>query len=449
MSADSRNQGLKTGAGGEPGRLVAYLNARLVDPASRLDAPGALLTVGGEIKDFGPRLFADGAPAGVASVDCRGHALVPGLIDTRVFVGEPGAEHKETLASASEAAAAGGITTLLCMPNTSPVIDEPAIVEYVARRAHNTSIVNVYPMAAITKGLGGKEIAELGLLKAAGAIAFTDGDRAVASALVMRRALSYARRFNALIVQHAEEPALARDGAMNEGEVATRLGLPGIPAAAETMMIERDVRLAKLTGGRLHIAQVSCFESIEVIARAKAEGVEVSCGVSPYHFALNETAVGEYRTFCKTSPPLRPEMDRRAVVAAIADGTIDVIASSHDPQDVESKRQPFAQAAYGMVGLETMLPLVLEMVHGRTVGLATALKAMTATPARLFGLPSGAIRIGAPADLALLDLDVPWRIDTERFRSKSKNAPYDARPVQGRAIMTIVGGRLVHDLYTA
>ena len=449
MSADAKNPGLKAGSGGEQGRLVAYLNARLIDPASGLDTPGALLTVGGEIKDFGPRLFADGPPSGVASVDCRGHALIPGLIDTRVFVGEPGAEHKETLASASEAAAAGGITTLLCMPNTSPVIDEPAIVEYVARRALNTSIVNVFPMAAVTKGLGGKEIAELGLLKAAGAIAFTDGDRAVASALVMRRALSYARRFNALIVQHAEEPALARDGAMNEGEVATRLGLPGIPAAAETMMIERDVRLAKLTNGRLHIGQISCAESIEVIARAKAEGVEISCGVSPYHFALNETAVGEYRTFCKTSPPLRSEVDRRAVVAAIADGTIDVIASSHDPQDVESKRQPFAQAACGMVGLETMLPLVLELVHGRKVDLLTALKAMTATPARLFGLPSGAIKIGAPADLALLDMDVPWRIDTERFRSKSKNAPYDARPVQGRAIMTVVGGRLVHDLYSA
>jgi dihydroorotase len=440
---------LRIGAGGEPGRLVAYLNARLIDPASGLDVAGALLAVGGEIKDFGPRLFADGVPSGVLAVDCRGHALIPGLIDTRVFVGEPGAEHKETLASASEAAAAGGITTLVCMPNTSPAIDEPSIVEYVARRARDTSIVNVHPMAAISKGLGGKEIAELGLLKAAGAIAFTDGDRAVGSPLVMRRALSYAKRFDGLIVQHAEEPSLARDGAMNEGEVSTRLGLPGIPTAAEAMMVERDVRLAKLTGGRLHIAQVSCADSIEVIRRAKAEGLSVTCGAAPYHFALNETAIGEYRTFCKTSPPLRTESDRRALVAAIADGTIDVIASGHDPQDVESKRQPFAQAAFGMVGLETMLPLALELVHGGHMPLATALKAMTSAPARLLGLASGVIAIGAPADLAIVHLDVPWRIDPERFKSKSKNAPYEGRPVQGRAVKTVVGGRLVHDLYAA
>ena len=440
---------LELGNGGEAGRRVAYLNARLIDPSSGLDVEGALLTVGGEIADMGPRLFADGVPAGVATVDCRGHALIPGLIDTRVFVGEPGAEHKETLASASEAAAAGGITTFLCMPNTTPAIDEPAIVEYVARRARENSIVNVHPMAAITKGLGGKEIAELGLLKEAGAIAFTDGDRAVGSALVMRRALSYGRHFGALIVQHAEEPSLSRDGAMNEGEVATRLGLPGIPTAAEAMMVDRDVRLARLTGGRLHVAQVSCAEALEPIRRAKADGIAVSCGIAPHHFALNETAIGEYRTFCKTSPPLRSEADRRAMVAAIADGTIDVIASGHDPQDVESKRQPFAQAAYGMVGLETMLPLALELVHGGHVPLETVLRAMTATPARLFGLPGGMLKVGAPADLALVDLDVPWRIDPERFRSKSKNAPYESRPVQGRAIMTIVGGRLVHDLYAA
>ncbi|WP_439814731.1 dihydroorotase [Zavarzinia sp. CC-PAN008] len=424
------------------GRRIAYVNARLLDPATRLDAPGALLTQGGEILDAGPRLFADGIPADVAVIDCGGDCLAPGLIDMRVFIGEPGAEHMETIESASKAAAAGGITTMIMMPNTEPPIDEPALVDYVERRARVTSDVRVHAMAGITKGLAGKEMAEMGLLKAAGAVAFTDGRHAVADALVLRRALSYATGFGMLVVQHAEEPRLST-GAMNEGEVATRLGLPGIPAAAEAIQIERDVRLVALTGARYHVAQVSCADSLEVIRGAKERGLAVTCGVSPHHFALNETAVAEYRTFAKTSPPLRAEADRLAIVEGLRDGTIDVISSSHDPQDQESKRQPFAQAASGVIGLETMLPIALELHLNGYLSLLDLLARMTINPARLLGLNRGVLKAGAKADFFVFDPEAPWIIRAEKLRSKSKNSPYDGRPIQGRVRRTVVAGRTV------
>jgi len=425
---------------------VAYTNARLLDPASGLDAIGGLLTEGNQILDLGPRLFNAGRPEGAVTVDCGGKCLAPGLIDMRAFLGEPGGENRETLASASEAAAAGGVTTLVALPHTDPPIDSGALVEFVHRRARETALVHVLPMAAVTKGLLGKEMTELGLLAEAGAVCVGDGDRAVASARLMRRILSYASAFDLLVTQHVEDPSLAAGGAMTEGEVAMRLGLPGIPNAAEVILVERDLRLVELTGGRWHAAGLSTADGVEAIRQAKARGLNVTCAVAPHHFALNDTAVGEYRTFAKTSPPLRSEADRKAIVAGLADGTIDVICSNHQPEDTESKRQPFAQAAFGVVGVETMLPITLEMVHNKHLSLLDALKRLTLGPAELLRLKSGRLAKGAPADLVLFAVDAPWLIDAERLSSKSKNSAFDRRPVQGRVLRTVVAGRTVYTL---
>jgi len=428
-----------------PTDRVAYVNARLLDPASGLDAPGALLTEGREIADLGPALFADGVPDGIAVVDCEGHCLAPGLVDMRAHLREPGAEHKETLATAGRAAAAGGVTSIVCMPNTDPVIDQIALIEFIARRARETSVVKIYPAAAITRGLGGEELTEMAMLLEAGAVAFTDADRAVADSRVMLRALSYARAFDALIMQHPEDAMLTRGGDMNDGELATRLGLTGIPNAAEPIIIERDLRLLAMTGGRYHVAHLSTADAVAVVRGAKDRGLNVTCAVAPHHFALNDTAADDYRTFAKVSPPLRAEDDRRAMVDGLANGTIDVICSDHAPHDQDSKRLPFAQAANGIVGLETMLPLALEMVHNGDVALLDLLRAMTVTPADLIGLPAGRLAAGAPADLVLFDLDRPWRIDVDALRSKSKNSPFDGRPVQGRVLRTVVRGNTVFE----
>ena len=424
---------------------VAYVGARLLDPASGMDTEGALLTEGETIAGLGPDLFADGVPEGVETVDCAGHCLAPGLVDMRVQLREPGQEHKETMATASAAAAGGGVTTMACLPNTNPVLDEVSLIGFVERRAREIGTVNIHPFAAVTKGLQGQNLTEMGLLSAAGALAFTDGTRVVADALVMRRALAYARAFDLLIIQHPEDPALAAGGAMNEGEMSTRLGLPGIPAAAESIMLARDIRLVELTGGRYHAAHVSTADSVAVVRRAKDRGLEVSCDTAPPYFALNEIAVGQYRTFAKLSPPLRDESDRRAIVEGLKDGTIDAIASDHAPHDQDSKRLPFAQAEFGAVGLETLLSVAVELYHNGHMGLLDVIGALTCRPADILGLPSGRLKTGAPADLVVIDLDRPWRIDAARFRSKSKNSPFDGRPAQGRAVRTVVGGRTVFE----
>lgn len=420
---------------------AAYTNARLIDPASGLDTTGALVMEDGLIVELGSDIE---VPDGAEVVDCGGRVLCPGLIDMRVFVGEPGAEHKETLASASEAAAAGGVTCIIVQPNTDPVLDDVALVEYIKRQARDKAKVRIHPMAAITRGLRGEQMAELGLLSQADAVAFTDADRAVVNAQVLRRVLSYASAFGLLVCQYAEEPELAADGVMNEGEVAMRLGLPGIPTQAETIMVERDLRLVEMTGGRYHAACLSTAQAIEAMARGKAAGLPVTAAAAVHSFALNEGAVGEYRSFAKTAPPLRNEADRQAVVAGLADGTIDVICSCHDPQDVESKRLPFELAATGIIGLETMLPLALELYHNGDMSLPALLATMTSRPAELLGLRGGKLASGAPADLLVFDPDMPWRIDEDQFHSKSKNTPYHDRPVQGRPWRTIVDGKVVY-----
>jgi dihydroorotase len=426
-------------------RAVVFLNARVVDPSRDLDAPGAVIVADKRIVAAGPEAARAARPAGAEIVDCRGAIVAPGLVDMRVFVGEPGAEHRETFASAGHAAAAGGVTTIVTMPDTDPVIDDVALVDFIARRARDEAAVRVYPMAALTRGLEGREMTELGLLKEAGAIGFTDGRRTITDALVMRRALTYARDFDAVIMHHTADPDLTGTGVMNEGEVATRLGLSGIPKEAEIIVLERDIRLVGLTGGRYHAAQISCAESLDVIRRAKAAGLAVTCGVSINHLTLNENDIGPYRTFFKLSPPLRSDDDRRAMVAGVADGTIDVIVSSHDPQDVDTKRHPFAEAADGTVGLETMLSAALRLVHSGDVDLLALFRALATRPAELLGLEVGRLAPGAPADLILVDPDVPWICDAETLKSKSKNTPFDGARFQGRVLRTLVAGRTVYE----
>jgi dihydroorotase len=427
------------------GSTVVYINARIIDPASGTDIKGALVTEGGLIRDFGPALFKDAPPFDCERVDCGGKILAPGLVDMRVQLREPGEEHKETIQTAAEAASAGGVTAMVCLPNTDPVIDDVAGVEYIARRAREVRATKVYCYAAATKSLEGKELAEMGLLAEMGALGFTDGPRALAEAQVMRRVLSYSRAFDALILQHPEEPSLAKGGAMNEGETSMRLGLPGIPALAEVMMIERDLRLVELTGARLHIMHVSTAEGVDAIRRAKARGLRVTCDTAPPYFTLTEGDIGDYRTFCKISPPLRTGRDREAVIAGLADGTIDAITSDHAPQDQETKRVPFAQAEHGIVGLETLLPLALALYHKQKLSLIDVLRKLTSAPAAILRLPVGRIAKDAPADLVLFDPDRPWVVDAKRFKSKSKNSPFDEMPVQGRVLRTVVAGRTLFE----
>jgi dihydroorotase len=425
-------------------RPLLLANARLIDPSRNSDERGDLLIADGVIRDARQGIAASGAPDGAEVIDCAGCIVAPGLIDMRAFVGEPGASYRETFASASEAAAAGGITTIVCQPDTSPVIDNSATVDFVLRRARDTAIVNIHPMAALTKGMQGKEMTEFGLLKAAGAVAFTDGAHSVMNAQVMRRALTYARDFDALIVHHTEDPNLLGEGVMNEGEFSTRLGLIGVPAAAEAMVLERDIRLVALTGGRYHAASVTCRESLDVLKRARDAGLAVSASASINHLALNENDIGPYRTFLKTSPPLRTEDDRTALVAAVASGLIDAAMSDHNPQDVETKRLPFAEAAVGAIGLETMLPAGLRLVHNDEIEIATLIRAMSTRPAELLGLPGGTLRAGSPADVIVIDPDEPWVLDPADLKSQCKNTPFDEARFTGRVRQTIVGGRCVY-----
>lgn len=425
------------------GNRRAYVNAHVLSPRQGLDGTGGVLVEDGWILAAGASVTRDSVGSNGQVVDCRGKVIVPGLVDMRVFTGEPGAEYRESLASASEAAAAGGVTTMIVMPNTQPVIDDAAIVDYVLRRARDTALVRVAPMAAVTKGLAGESLAEIGLLQAAGAVAITDPTRAITSANLFRRALTYAKDFNMLVVAHVEEPTLS-GGVMNGGEMASRLGLAGIPAISEVMQLERDLRLVELTGARYHAAQVSCAEALAVIARAKAKGLPVTCGVSIHHLVLNENDVGAYRTFFKLSPPLRGEEDRKALVAGVADGTIDVIVSAHDPQSADTKRLPFAEAAFGAIGLETMLSAALSLFHNENISLKRLVEAMSQAPAEILGLEVGRLAAGAPADFALVDPHLSWKVEDSTLRSRSKNSPFEHRTLEGRAIETVVAGRTVY-----
>lgn len=413
---------------------------RLLDPASGLDAPGALLVRDGRIAALGADVT---APDGAEVVDGGGHVLAPGLVDLRASLGEPGHEHRETIESAAEAAAAGGITTLLALPDSEPAADDPALVGFILRRGEATGSVTILPYGAATRGCAGREITEFGLLREAGAVAFTDGRHAIADARTMRLALSYARAFGTFVVQHPEEPSLARGGAATEGERATRMGLPGMPPAAEAMMVARDVALARLTRGHVHFAHVSTGAALDLIRAAKAEGLRVTCDTAPPYFDLNETAIGDFRTYAKLSPPLRREEDRRAVVEALADGTVDAVASDHQPRDADDKRLPFAQAEAGGAGLATLLAVTLARVHAGDLSLMRALELLTASPARLLGLECGRLAVGVPADLVLFAPDRAWKVEAGRLPGKAQNSPFDGRALEGRVIGTWKAGRRV------
>ncbi len=415
-------------------------NARLIDPAAGLDQPGELLVRDGRIADLGAVL---GRPEGVAVLDADGAVLCPGLVDMRAELGEPGAEYRETIASAALAAAAGGITTLAALPNTVPAIDDPALVRLLRARGEETGSLTILPYGAVTKGCRGEDMAELGLLREAGAVAFTDGSHAIASSRMMKLALSYAAGFGARIVQHPEDPSLAAGGAATQGELATRLGLPGIPAEAEAILVARDLALVRMTGGAVHFAHVSTSGALRLIREAKAEGLAVTCDTAPPYFDLNETAIGDFRTYAKLSPPLRKEADRRAVCAALADGTIDAIASDHQPRDADDKRQPFAQASAGGTGLVTLLPVTLAQVHGNDLPLVQALRLLTAGPAALLGSGAGTLARGAPADLCLFQPERAWRVEAGALPGKAQNTPFDGRALEGRVIGTWKAGRRV------
>jgi len=426
-------------------RPLVIEKARLIDPSRNLDAVGTVVVIDGRIVACGPEALHQGHPDGAEIIDGSGLTALPGLVDARVFIGEPGGEHRETIASASAAAAAGGVTSILTMPDTKPVVDDVAIAEFVMRTARDTAIVNVFPAAALTKGLHGTEMTEIGLLANAGVKAFTDGRHTISDPAVLRRIMTYARDFDALVMHETQDPALTANGVMNEGLFASWLGLPGIPAEAEIIPLERDLRLAALTGCRYHAAKISLGESAAVVAAAKARGVAATAGVSINHLSLNENDVGEYRTFFRLSPPLRREDDRESMVEALANGTVDIIVSSHDPQDADDKRRPFAEAETGAIGLETLLPAALRLHHSGRVPLKRVIEALTVAPARLLGLDRGTLKVGAPADIALIDLDQPYLFAEAEIRSKSKNTAFENARFEGRVMRTIVAGRTVFE----
>ncbi|OEI83533.1 dihydroorotase [Brucella sp. BO3] len=423
---------------------ILFENARIVDPSRGLDETGSLLIENGKIVAAGSEARNQGAPEGAEIVDLDGKAVMPGLVDSRVFIGEPGAEHRETIASASRAAAAGGVTSIIMMPDTDPVIDDVALVEFVKRTARDTAIVNVHPAAAITKGLHGEEMTEFGLLRAAGAVAFTEGRNTIANTQIMRRALTYARDFNAVIACETRDPFLGANGVMNEGLFASWLGLSGTPREAEVIPLERDLRLAALTRSRYHAAQLSCAMSADAMRRAKDLGTNVTAGVSINHLSLNENDIGEFRTFFRLSPPLRGEEDRLAMVEAVKNGTIDIVVSAHDPQDVDTKRLPFSDAEAGAIGLETLLAAALRLYHNDSIPLLRLVEVLSTAPAKIFGLDAGTLKPGANADIAIVDLEEPWVVREEDLHSRSKNSCFESARFQGRVVRTIVAGKTVY-----
>ena len=420
--------------------MILFRKIRFLDAAAQSLIEGEVLVRDGRIADFGTSL---GTPEGAEIIEAEGAVLCPGLVDLRASLGEPGFEYRETIASAAIAAAAGGITTLAVLPDSKPAIDDPALVRQIFTRGVETGSVTLLPYGAATRGCRGAELAEYGLLKEAGAIAFTDGTRTIASSRLMRRALSYASGFGMRIVQHAEDAELAQGGAATEGARASWMGLPGIPAAAEAIAVARDIRLAELTGGAVHFAHITTAESLELIRQAKARGSKITCDTAPPYFDLNETAIGDYRTYSKLSPPLRCEADRLAVVAALADGTIDAIASDHQPRDADDKRLPFADAAPGGSGLATLLGVALAQVQAGNLPLTQVLALLTANPAKWLGLEAGKIAKGAPADLCLFHPDRSWRVTAGQLPGKAQNTPFDGRALEGVVLGTWKAGMRV------
>ncbi len=423
--------------------LIAFQNARMVDPASGYDGPGAILVAEGVITRVSHGANLDGLPADVRVIDADGALLCPGLIDLRVKTGEPGNEPKETLKSAARAAAAGGVTSIVVQPDTDPVVDDPAVVDFILRRARDIELVHVYPAGAATKGCQGKAMAEIGLMREAGCVFITDADHPIIDSRVMRRILAYAGGLGVLVAHRPADPWLTAGAAATESEFSGRMGLSSEPVEAETIMLERDIALAGLTGARLMVDQISAAAPLASLARAKAAGLPVIATASINHLTFNELDIGDYRTFWKLTPPLRGEDDRLALIEAVASGLVDIVVSAHAPAPPEEKRLPFDEASPGAIGLETLLPALLTLYHEGRIPLLRLIETVTLAPAKAIGLAAGRLSVGAPADLILANIDTPRLIDAAMLTSKSKNSTFDGRRLQGQVLMTLVDGRVV------
>jgi len=422
------------------------INARIIDPKNQIDEIGGLIIdEKGSIKAKGKKVANENIPASTEKLDLKKNILIPGLVDLRVFVGEPGYEYKENFRTLSDAALAGGVTSVVSMPNTLPIIDNVSMVDFLKRRGRDKSRINIYPAASLTKNTNGKQMTEFGLLKRKGIAAFTDGIKTVQNPQLMSRIMNLAIQSNALIMQHAEDNILSEGGQINDGEISTRLGLQGIPSLAEKIIVERDLSFLEEYPCRFHFSQISSKKTVMVIKKAKEEGKIFTAGASINNLSLNENDIGDFKTFLKLSPPLRTEIDRLSLVEAVNDGTIDVIVSDHKPEDEESKRLTFAQATTGAVGVETLLPLALELFHNKSIKLNKLLAAMTSKPAKILDIKKGSLDIGNDADLCILDINKPWVIKKSELKSKSKNTPIENRKLQGQILKTFVKGKVVFE----
>ena len=424
-----------------------FINARIIDPSQNLDEVGGLIVDSeGKIKATGKSVKKGNIPEKVEKIDLKGKVLIPGIVDMKVFIGEPGFEYKENFRSLSSAALSGGVTSVVSMPNTSPVIDNVSMVDFILRRGRDKASINIYPSATLTRNMDGKLMTEFGLLSKKGIVGFTDATKTVQNSEIMSRIMNYASDLDVLVMQHPEDQELSKGRCISEGEVSTRLGLQGIPYIAEKIIIERDLTLLEEYPCRYHISQLSSAKSVEVIKKYKKNGIKFSVGVSINNLSLNENDIGDFKTFMKVSPPLRKERDRNALIQGIKDGLIDVIVSDHKPEDEESKRLPFAQAAEGSIGIETLLSLSLELYHNESLPLKKIIETITYNPAKILKIDKGTLKKGSDADLCIFDLNQPWKVDVSKLKSKSKNAAIENRKLQGKVLMTYLKGESVFSL---
>ena len=424
-----------------------FINGRIMDPSQNLDEVGGLIVDDkGKIKAIGKSVNKGSIPAKTEKIDLKGKVLIPGIIDMKVFIGEPGFEYKENFRSLSNAALSGGVTSVVSMPNTSPVIDNVSMVDFILRRGRDKAGINIYPSATLTRNMDGKLMTEFGLLSKKGIVGFTDATKTVQNSEIMSRIMNYASDLDILVMQHPEDRDLSKGRCISEGEVSTRLGLKGIPHIAEKIIIERDLSLLEEYPCRYHISQLSSEKSVDVIKKYKKNGLKFSVGVSINNLSLNENDIGDFKTFMKVSPPLRKEEDRKALIQGIKDGLIDVIVSDHKPEDEESKRLPFAQAAEGSIGIETLLSLALELYHNGSLPLKKIIETITCNPAKILQINKGNLKKGSDADLCIFDLDQPWKVDVSKLKSKSKNAAIENRKLQGKVLMTYLKGESVFNL---
>ena len=419
-------------------------NCRIIDPSQKINEIGSILIDdNGKIKDLGKNVKISKSSNKTEEFDCDKRIAIPGIIDMNVFVGEPGFEYKENFRTLTQAALAGGVTSVVTMPNTKPLIDNVSMVDFIIRRGRDKSNLNIFPAACLTREMAGKEMVEFGLLNSRGIIAFTDPYQAIQNTEIMSRIMDYASDMGVLIMQHVEDYELSKDGCINEGEIATRLGLQSIPSIAEKIIIERDLTLLEEFPCRYHINQISSQKSVEVIKKNKKNGKKFTTGVSINHLSLNDNDIGDFKTFLKFAPPLRSENDRKSLITAINSDLIDVIVSAHKPEDEESKRLPFAQAASGSIGVETLLPLALELYHNKSVDLLKLIELLTINPAKILKIDKGTLKVGSDADICIFDPDKPWKVDANKLKSKSKNAAIENKSLQGKVLMTFLKGQLV------